>query len=121
MGRRTFLSLPNGPLPGRTNIVITDVPGEVFEGCQMAMSIEDAMTMLDGNEESFVIGGGMVYKQFLPHARKLYLTMVEHGFEADTFFPAINFDEWEELQRERFEASETNEYPHSFILYRRKA
>ncbi len=110
MGRRTFLSLPNGPLPDRRNIVISDVPGEKFEGCTMAGSIEEAMNLLD-DEEAFVIGGGMIYKQFLPHARKIYLTRVEHHFEADTFFPAINYDEWNEIGREHVEASGKDDFP----------
>jgi dihydrofolate reductase len=120
MGRRTFLSLPNGPLPDRTNIVISDVPDESFEGCLMAGSVEEVLTFLEDDEETFVIGGGMVYKQFLPHARTLYLTRVEHVFDADTFFPAINLDEWNEIHREHVIASEKNEYAHSFIIYRRK-
>ncbi len=119
MGRRTFLSLPGGPLPNRTNIVISDVPNEKFDGCLMAASIEESMNLLD-DDEAFVIGGGMVYKQFLPHARQLYLTRVDHSFEADTFFPDLNLDEWDEIHREHFAASEKNEYPHTFIIYRRK-
>ncbi|HYW97395.1 MAG TPA: dihydrofolate reductase [Bacteroidales bacterium] len=120
MGRRTFLSLPNGPLPNRKNIVITDVAGEQFGGCLMAGSIEEAMTLIDDADEAFIIGGGMVYKQFLPHARKIYLTRVEHIFQADTFFPSLNLDEWDEIQREHVEASDKNEYPHTFLVYSRK-
>ena len=120
MGRRTFLSLPNGPLPGRRNIVVSDVEDEQFEGCTMAESIEEAMNLLEDDEEAFVIGGGMIYKQFLPHARKIYLTRVEESFDADTFFPSLNLDEWIEQNRESFPASEKNEYPHTFLVYQRK-
>jgi dihydrofolate reductase len=121
MGRRTFESLPNGALPNRINLVMSDKPGEVFENCQMAYSIEEALELCDEKEESFVIGGGMIYKQFLPHARKLYLTKVHEEFEADTFFPEINYDEWNEISRESALISEKNEYPHSFIVYERKS
>ncbi len=120
MGRRTFLSLPGGPLPNRTNLVISDIPGEQFVGCVMADSIEEAMNLLKDEEEAFVIGGGMIYKQFLSHARKIYLTRVEGKFEADTFFPDFNLDLWEEIHRENFPASEKNEYPHTFLIYNRK-
>jgi dihydrofolate reductase len=120
MGRRTFESLPNGALPNRDNLVISDIPGEIFKNCRMAYSIEEALTLCDEKEESFVIGGGMIYKQFLPHARKLYLTRVHKEFDGDTFFPEINYDEWKEISRERFSGSEKNEYPHSFIIYERK-
>ncbi len=120
MGRNTFLSLPNGPLPNRQNLVITDVENEKFEGCEMAYSVEEALAGVEEGKEAFVIGGGMIYKQFLPHTKKLYLTRVHQKFEADTFFPEINYDEWKELERNEFSAGEKNEYPHTFIIYERK-
>lgn len=120
MGRKTFESLPNGPLPGRKNVVISDWLGEKFENCEMAYSIEEALSRIDDHEEAFVIGGGMVYKQFIPHARKIFFTRVHNSFVADTFFPEINYDEWNEIHRERFPAGEGNDYAHSFIIYERK-
>lgn len=120
MGRNTLLSLPNGPLPNRQNIVITDNEEEQFEGCEMAYSIEEALAKVKENEEAFIIGGGMIYKQFLPHATKIYLTRVHHAFEGDTFFPSINYDEWREVERTEYAAGERNEYPHTFIVYERK-
>ena len=120
MGKNTFHSLPNGALPNRVNMVITDVEGETFEDCKMAYSIEDAMHLLDEKEEAFIIGGGMIYKQFLPLANKLYLTLVHKDLEADTFFPTINYDEWNEVSREKYDASEKNEFPYSYIVLERK-
>jgi len=93
MGRNTFLSLPNGALPNRRHVVISDQRGETFEGCEMAASIEEAIRLAGDRDECFVIGGGMVYAQFLPMAGKLYLTQVHESFEADTFFPEIDFDQ----------------------------
>jgi dihydrofolate reductase len=121
MGRRTFESLPDGALSNRINLVISDRPGEAFKNCRMAYSIEEALELCSEKEESFVIGGGMIYKQFLPHARRLYLTKVHEEFDADTFFPEINYDEWNEISRESILNSEKNEYPHSFIVYERKS
>lgn len=120
MGRNTFLSLPNGALPNRRHIVITDIEGESFEGCEMANSIDKAIALAGENDECFVIGGGMVYKQFLPIANKLYLTRVHKSFDADTFFPEIDFSEWTMSESEEVEASEKNEYPHTYSLYIRK-
>lgn len=120
MGRNTFLSLPNGALPNRKHIVITDQSGEIFDGCSMAYSIEEALEIAGDEEECFVIGGGMVYKQMLPVCGKLYLTQVHHSFEADTFFPEIDFSEWEKMESERVDASEKNEFPHTYSLYLRK-
>ena len=120
MGRRTFLSLPKGALPNRKNIVISDVAGESFPGCEMVPSVQEAISLCDEKEESFVIGGGIVYRQFMPHARKLYITRVHKEFKADTFFPEINFDEWDEIERIKFPADGKNPYPFSFITYIRK-
>ncbi len=100
MGKRTFYSLPNGPLPNRRNIVISDVPGETFEGCETVFSVNEAVLAVSNEQEAFVIGGGMIYHQFYPIAGKLYLTLAYQDFEGDTFFPEINFDEWRVLSRE---------------------
>ncbi|MCA1746255.1 MAG: dihydrofolate reductase, partial [Bacteroidales bacterium] len=72
MGRNTFLSLPNGALPNRRNIVITDQPDENFEACEMAHSVEEALELAGDSGECFVMGGGMVYRQMMPVAGRLY-------------------------------------------------
>jgi len=120
MGRNTYLSLPNGALPNRTNIVISDKAGEQFPGCLMAASIEEALELAGNDAPCFVMGGGMVYRQLLPVAGSLHLTRVHHSFEADTFFPEISFDEWELREEEHLDASEKNDYPHTYGFYVRK-
>lgn len=100
MGKKTLFSLPKGPLPDRRNIVITDVPHETFVGCETVYSIEEAIGAVLDEQVAFVIGGGMVYRQFYPIAGKLFLTIAHKDFEADTFFPVIDFNEWKELSRE---------------------
>jgi len=99
MGKRTFESLPIRPLPNRRSVVITDVAGEEIEGCTMAYSIQDAIDKMDDEKENFIIGGGSVYRQFLPIADNLYLTIVQKDFDADTFLE-INLSEWETIERE---------------------
>lgn len=121
MGRKTFLSLPSGALPDRRHIVISDVPGEQFAGCEMARSVKEALRLAGEEDESFVIGGGMVYAQFLPMAGRLYLTRVHHDFEADTFFPEIDFSQWKVVHRERVPAGEKNQYAHTYTELVRKA
>ena len=114
MGKKTLFSLPNGPLPNRRNIVITDVPGETFDGCETVYSIDEAVAIVRNEELAFVIGGGMIYRQFYPIAGKLFLTMAHQDFEADTFFPEINFNEWKELARETL-FDEKNNFSYSNI------
>jgi len=120
MGRNTFLSLPAGALPGRTNIVISDIPNEQFPGCIMAGSVEDALSKCKDSDECFIIGGGMIYRQFLPYASRLYITRVHARPEADTFFPGINYNEWKEISREEYKASGSDEFDYTYEIYRRK-
>ena len=117
MGEKTFLSLSIRPLPNRKNIVITDIPGEIIDGCTMAYSIDDAVEKMDDGKTNFIIGGGSVYAQFLPLADKLYLTRVHKDFDADVFFPEINFEAWEKV----FEEPHLNEeLPYTFQEFIRK-
>jgi len=120
MGRNTWLSLPRKPLPNRTNIVISDVKDEVFDECLMLRSFEEAIEYCNKDEEIFVIGGGMVYSQFLPLADKLYITKVDANFEADTFFPEISENLWNLVFRENFRADEKNPFDYSFLIFERK-
>ncbi len=114
MGKRTLFSLPNGPLPNRRNIIITDIPGETFAGCETVYSINEAVEAVANEVEAFVIGGGMIYRQFYPIAGRLYLTMAHKDFEADTFFPEVNFDEWNVASREDL-FDEKNNFDYSNI------
>jgi dihydrofolate reductase len=117
MGKRTYDSLPN--LKHRTNIVISDVPGDHYEGCLMAYSVQEAMELCPPDEECFVIGGGMVYRQFLPLADRLYITLVHKSFGADVFFPDIDPLDWEESSREEGSGNGVD-FRYSFITYDRK-
>lgn len=119
MGKRTFYSLPKAPLPNRRNIVITDIPGETFAGCESVNSIEEAVALVQNEPEAFIIGGGMIYRQFYPLAGKLYLTLVHKDLEADTFFPSIDFSEWCETAREDL-YDEKNEFDYSYLDLERK-
>lgn len=120
MGKNTYYSLPKRPLPGRDNIVLTDKPGEQVDTCEMAYSIDDVILKCDDHKENFIIGGASVYKQFFPHAQKLYITKVHATFEADTFFPEIDPTNWEIVDSEEHPQDEKHIYPYSFITYRRK-
>lgn len=120
MGRNTLLSLPKWPLPKRRNIVITNNRTAHFEGCETVHSVQEAVDLVKDEEEAFVIGGGMVYKQFYPIANKLYLTIVNQSCEADTYFPSINWEEWEEIVREDFSAGEKSDFSFSYVTLHRK-
>lgn len=120
MGKKTFESLPFRPLKNRRNIVLSDTRGEAIDGCEMAYSIEEAIDMMDEGKENFIIGGGSVYTQFLPLATRLYITRVRHSFEADTFFPEIDFSPWDLIERQENRPDDKNPYPYDFLTYTRK-
>lgn len=121
MGKRTFFSLPKHPLPNRRNIVITDVQGETFEGAEAVYSIDEAIRVADKDKENFIIGGGMVYRQFMPLADKLYITHIRHTWaDADTFFPPIEESVWKQITIEHHTADEKNPYDYDFAEYIRR-
>ena len=120
MGKNTFLSLPIRPLPNRISIVITDDPVDNYEGCIMAYSIEDAIAKCDEGEECFIIGGGSIYRQFLPMADKLYITRVKRVYEGDIFFPEINENDWTLIEEENHIDEKNDSLPFSFQTYIRK-
>lgn len=115
MGRNTWFSLPNRPLPHRTNIVITNQADEVFEGAQTVYSIDEAIEKCPENEESFIMGGAMVYQQFFPIAHKLYLTKIHKAFPADTFFPEVKEKEWKVVNETLVSDDEKAGLEYSFI------
>lgn len=121
MGERTFLSLPKHPLPNRRNIVLTDVKGKTFEGAETVYSIDELVAKVNKDEEAFVIGGGMVYKQAMEFADKLYITHIHHSWpDADTFFPEIDPAIWKQLSAERHSADDKNPYDYTFAEYGRR-
>ena len=120
MGRKTWESLPKKPLPKRKNIVITRDSSYQAEGATLVNSIENALVECDTDKENFIIGGGEIYKMLLPVTTKLHLTRVHHDFEADVFFPEINFDEWTLLDREDVAAAGDNPYSFSYETWERK-
>lgn len=90
MGRKTFDSLPKKPLPNRRNIVLTRDPNFNHLGIEVVSSVEQALSILPAETETFIIGGATVYEQFLPYVEKLYVTWIHKDFVADTFFPEID-------------------------------
>lgn len=120
MGKSTWYSLPLKPLPGRTNIVLTDDPCECIDECITAYSVQDALDKCEKTKEIFIIGGGSVYRQFLDIADRLYLTHVHKDFDADTFFPEIDPEKWQVMEREDDMRSDDLDFLWSYITYRKK-
>lgn len=119
MGRRTFESLPRGPLPRRRNIVLSHHDLHI-EGAEVYASLPEALNHCKEDEEIFIMGGASVYEEALPQTRRLYLTEVDDTpAEADTFFPLLDKTEWREVDRQHHEADEQNDKPFDFVTLER--
>lgn len=117
MGRKTYESLPNGALPHRRNIVVSRSMKEM-EGCEVYPNLEAALKAAESPQEIFIIGGESIYRQSLHVARKLYLTVVDDApQQADAFFPEINPEEWELIEKEM---RNENGLSFSFLTYFKK-
>jgi dihydrofolate reductase len=119
MGRKTFQSLP-GILPGRKHVVLTKDKSFRIEDDRVTIvnSIEDLLSIVN-NGDNFIIGGGQIYKELLPYCDNLYITMIEKEYEGDTFFPKINHEQWEIVDKIHGKLDEKNLIPHSFLILKR--
>jgi dihydrofolate reductase len=123
MGRKTLESFPNKkPLKDRVNIVISTKKDYKVEGATVVHSVEEALEELKQypTEKVFIIGGGKIYKEFLPYCDTAYVTYIDHAYAADTFIPNLDElqDEWEMV-----EESEENTYfdiEYYYRIYKRK-
>jgi dihydrofolate reductase len=97
MGRKTWEGLPRRPLPGRVNIVVTRQKGFAAKGAVVVDGVEAAILAAGDVPEMCVIGGGEIYRMFLPHANRIYLTEVNVNVDGDTFAPVLANGEWREV------------------------
>ena len=119
MGRKTFESIGRA-LPKRTNIVLSRTPYE-HEGVIWKENFESAVDFVKEFDEIMLIGGGELFKQYLPKADKLYLTQIQADIDGDTFFPEINWAEWNIEFEEYRQADADNSYDCRFLILQRKA
>ena len=118
MGRKTFESMPKA-LPNRKNIILTRNKGYKVQNAWVVHTIEEALKLTEGDSQPFIIGGGEIYKLFLYHADSIELTRVHRNFEADTFFPEIDYKNWELVEEEKHLSSENQPYDYSYLKFRK--
>jgi len=118
MGRKTYESIGR-PLPNRENIVISRQTNLSLEGCIVVDSLNAARERAS-HDTVMVIGGAQIYRQALPLADQLFLTLVDADVEGDTWLPFIDLDAWSLHQVEIHAADENNQYPVEFRTYRRE-
>jgi len=125
MGRLTYESIGR-PLPGRTNIVVTRNKDYQAAGVTMvhdfaeALEVASDIALSDGAEELMVIGGAQIYSEALASADTLYLTEVHADIMGDAYFPHVDWDLWQESDRENFVGAASDSLDYSFVTYRRR-
>ena len=119
MGRKTWESLPF-PLPGRRNLVLTRQDTYPAEGAEVFQDVDALLQAIGDAEKVYVIGGGEIYRMFLPHADELDVTEVETEVSgADAFFPAVEGSEWQEDASEAHPADEKHAFAFTWRLLSR--
>ena len=118
VGRKSY-EAPDGLYSSYRNVVVSSRDDLVLDHqpAEQAQSLEEALEMLDDEEEVFVLGGVSIFKEMLPLADKLYLTIVHAIIEGDAFFPEVNWANWEEVYSDRHEPDERHEYAFSMKRY----
>ncbi len=122
MGRKTYESIGK-PLPKRDNFVLTRNEAFSAEGITVCHSVNAVIEAAAKSEsdEVFVIGGGVIYEIFLSQADKLYLTFVDAEVNGDTYFPEVDWTQWQEDDRREISADSKNRYSYAIVTYSRIA
>jgi dihydrofolate reductase len=114
MGKRSFEEIGK-PLPNRKTILVSNTVKYEAVNCKTARSLEEALKIA-GQEDVFIAGGEMLYKEALPLADIMYITMVEAEVDGDTFFPRFNEANYIKTIEGKFEG----EIPYTYMTYIRK-
>ncbi|MEK7582988.1 MAG: dihydrofolate reductase [Patescibacteria group bacterium] len=118
MGRKTYDSIGR-PLPQRRNMVITRQADLVIPGCEVVSSLEDALRLVQEEQEVFIIGGAQIFEQALPLANRMYLTLIEKDFPGDAHFPSYEAAQWRVTEEKKFPADAENPFEYSFVTLER--
>ena len=121
MGRKTFESLPKGALPNRRNVVLSSNLATQCPGAEVFPTLEAALQSCQPEEQVYIIGGAIVYKQAMPLADMLCLTEIDaEAPQVDAYFPAVESRIWHEKSRESHLVDEKHPCPYAFVDYIRK-
>ena len=116
MGRKTFDSIGK-VLPNRRNIVISRQSNLEIPGAEVSGSLQGALELCKKENDIYIIGGAQIFEQALPLADSIFLTVIQHDFDADTFFPSLDKEVWKESSNSIHKPDEKNLYTYSFKKY----
>lgn len=121
MGRKTFESLGR-VLPNRKHVILCN-DAELNIEDENVVVLEDIKQLesyIKSEEENFVIGGATIYKLLMPYVNKMYITHINEEFDGDVYFPEINENEWNIIEKEKGLKDEKNPYDYEYVTYIRK-
>jgi dihydrofolate reductase len=110
MGKTTFKSIGEKPLPNRRNIVLSRKEKRKNDQYEVYNSLESAIAACSSEEEVIIIGGGEVYKQCITLVSKMYITVVNTSITSDTFFPAWKHDNWKLINSKKIAQNAHNQF-----------
>lgn len=120
MGRKTFESFPNGPLPKRLNIVISRNPNySVPDSVVLINSKKQLSDYVKTDEEVMVIGGEGIFNLFKEDVDRLYLTKIDHAFDGDTKMVTLDYKKFKLVEKKEGIVDDKNIYPHTFETYQK--
>ena len=121
MGRKTFESLEE-ILPNRKHIILSQNPDFYIDSdsVEVVHSVSELKEYIESDEESFVIGGAIIYNLLKPYCKKMYVTQLDKNFDGDAIFLKINEEEWQEVSREKGPEDGINDFSYEYITYERK-
>ncbi|CZQ84966.1 dihydrofolate reductase [Trichococcus palustris] len=119
MGRKTFEGMGKRLLPKRETVILTHQKDYAIEGATVLNNVQDVLALDKEDEMLFVIGGSEIFSLFIPYADYLYQTKIHADFEGDTYFPTIDWTDWELVESKMGPVDEHNLYEHEFKIFKR--
>jgi len=119
LGRRNYESIGK-PLPNRRNIVVSRQPGFRANGCTIAPDLCQALAMAGDDPEIFIIGGADIYRQMLPHADRLYLSVIHARPQGDKYFPPFDPGQWRLVDSRYHPVDDRNAHAMTFQTFNRR-
>lgn len=120
MGRKTFESIGR-VLPNRLHIVLTRDENYKIENenVKIVNNISEIDSLINDDNENFVIGGAQIYATLMPKCQKLYITLIDKDFIGDSYFPKIKEEEWNLIEQTKG-PKDDNDFEYEYLIYERK-
>ncbi len=120
IGRKTFDEIGKA-LPDRKNLVVSRTPRASEGGVDFFTDLLSALASAraHGFRECFIAGGEGLYREGLTHAECVHLTRVDATPEGDTFFPELDPNVWQCVERRPHDADERHAHAFAFERWER--